>query len=198
MHGHAIQTAHFSFNRSPPLPCVESKSLTHSLASGSHHKLTFGFLCSLLLTCLVSWNCNYSICLLCSTAIPLLESLLHTCLVSGNHCCAVYACSCPVWGHLACLTRWPPQHWQNVSHSHALVLQVVRRCERHRVVWRALLLCNLFKHMRAFMCVYSLHVSCVGRLSVFLCIYAYYACALCLNMYLCVRMSVCACVYTHL
>ena len=46
------------------------------------------------------------------------------------------------------------------------------------------------------MCVYSLHVSCVDRLSVFLCIHAYYACALCLNMYLCVRLCVHVCTHT--
>ena len=77
--------------------------------------------------------------LLCGTAIPLLESALcyspltshwnpytaFTCLVSWNPCCAVYTCSCPVWGHWACLTSWPPQPWGRVPHILALVLQSV-------------------------------------------------------------------------
>ena len=110
---------HSSFNKCPPLPCVQSKPLTHSLASGIYHWLLVhcphlsGFWELQLLT----------LCLLCGTAIPLLESLLHTCLVSGNHCCAVYTCSCPVRVHLACLTSWPLQPFgKNVSHSLALVL----------------------------------------------------------------------------
>ena len=42
-----------------------------------------------------------------------------TCLFSGNPCCAVYTCSCPVWGHLACLTSWLPQPSLGQSASHS-------------------------------------------------------------------------------
>ena len=72
------------FNKSPPLPCVESKPLTHSLASG----VTTNSL-------LASWVHS-----------PLLTGFWESLL-----CCAVYICSCPVWAHLACLTSWPPQPW---------------------------------------------------------------------------------------
>ena len=51
---------HSSFNKSPSLPCVESKHLTHSLAS----EVTTNSLWLLgltALTCLVSGNCNYSV-----------------------------------------------------------------------------------------------------------------------------------------
>ena len=56
-----VQTAHSSFNKCPPLPCMQSKPLTHSLASGIYIWLlafTSGFSFTTL-TCLVS--CNYSL-----------------------------------------------------------------------------------------------------------------------------------------
>ena len=81
-----------SFNKSPPLPCVEWKQpLIHSLGVTTDSLWLLGF-----------------------TA--------HTCLVSGNPCYAVYTGSCPVKGHLACLTSWPPQSWGRISHFLALVL----------------------------------------------------------------------------
>ena len=89
---------HISFNKSPPLPCVESKHLTHSLASG----VTTNSL-------LASWVHS-----------PLLTGFWESLL-----CCAVYTCSCPVWVHLACLTSWPPQPWGRMPHTLALVLQSV-------------------------------------------------------------------------
>ena len=154
MHGHAIQTAHISFNKSPPLPCVKVWSQ------------------SLLLTL---WLLESPL-----THFWLLGFTALTCLVSGNHCCAVYTCSCPVWVHWACLTSWPSQLVEkSVSHSPAFGCPV-GRCESHRVVWRALLFCNLYYHNEGIhvyvysvhvymrwqtqsvsVCVYSMHVHCV-------------------------------------
>ena len=108
-------------------------------------------LASLLLTCLVSWNYNYSLSVFSVALLFLywnLLSVIHlsgfsvalcyspltslwnpytafTCLVSWNPCCAVYTCSCSVWGHWACLTSWPSQPWGRVLHTLALVLQSV-------------------------------------------------------------------------
>ena len=97
-----------SFNKSPPFPMWSQ---------------------SLLLTL---W-------LLAITTNSLLASWVHSLLLTGFWesllCGAVYTCSCPVWVHLACLTSWPPQPWDRVPHTLALVLQSVllegarERCE---------------------------------------------------------------------
>ena len=74
---------------------------------------------------------------------------------SGNPCCAVYTCSCPVWANWACLTSWPPQ--PSLEQSASLSCTGASGCPVGGVrdielCWRALLLCNLYKHMSALMC----------------------------------------------
>ena len=113
---------HSSFNKSPPLPCVVSKA-SYSLTSGVTTN-SLWLLGLTALTCLVSGNCNYSVSGFSVALLVLYWNpyILHTCLFSGNPCCAVYTCSCPVWGHWACLTSWPPQPSLGQSASHSLVL----------------------------------------------------------------------------
>ena len=122
---------HSSFNKSPSLPCVESKHLTHSLAS----EVTTNSLLAFWLTSL-------------------------TCLASGNPCCAVYTCSCPVWANWACLTSWPPQ--PSLEQSASLSCTGASGCPVGGVrdielCWRALLLCNLYKHTSECTHVYVSH-----------------------------------------
>ena len=74
------------------------------------------------------------------------------------------------------LAAWPPPPWGRVPHTLALVLQSVllggARDIRTVVSWRwwrALLLCNLYNHMKAFVCMCILYMcTCVGRHSVYL------------------------------
>jgi len=68
---------------------------------------------------------------------------------SGDPCCAVYTCSCPVWANWACLTSWPPQ--PSLGQSASLSCTGASGCPVGGVrdielCWRALLLCNLYKH----------------------------------------------------
>ena len=85
----------------------------------------------------------------------LLGSLPSHVWFSGNPCCAVYTCSCPVWANWACLTSWPPQ--PSLGQSASLSCTGASGCPVGGVrdielCWRALLLCNLYKHMSALMC----------------------------------------------
>ena len=163
MHGLAIQTGtSLSINARP----FSVLLLTLWLLA-----FTTGFLFTTLI-CLVSWNCNYSVSGFSVELIFLYWNPYRTpvwFLGIMTVLCTLVAVLCGVTWHVS-LAGHHNLGVESLTLSCIGALGCpVGRCEGHRVVWRALLLCNLYNDMRAFMCLCILYMcTCVGRLSVFL------------------------------
>ena len=192
MHGHC--TVDESGCLITPLPSVESKPLTHSLASGV---TTNSHLASLLLRCLVSRNCNYSLSVYSAALLLLYWNPYCTpvwFLGIPAVLCTLVAVLCGVTWHvsLAATTTLG----QSVSHYLALVLLAVLFGGVRDIEFCAKLFCCVICII-IFMCMCILYMcTCIGRLSVFLCVYIVCMCTVFKCVSVCMYVHACMCVHT--